>query len=135
MAGKGGARPGAGRKPKAEKFKQPIAKAEKRIADRLPSLIDKMLDLADGVMVEEVDLSGEKTVYQRPPDRVALIYLIDRIMGKPTERRELSGPERGPIPVETFDYGTAIAAIADRSDEDSEASSEDASLGDGEAVG
>lgn len=101
MASKGGARPGAGRKPKAEKFKQPIAKAEKRIADRLPSLIDKMLDLADGVLVEETDLNGEKTVYQRPPDRVALIYLIDRIMGKPTEQiqQEISGKNGGPIAI------------------------------------
>lgn len=87
-SGHGGARPGAGRKPKDEKFKQPIAKAEKRIADRLPTLIDKMFELADGVLVEEISLTG-RAVYQKPPDYKALSYLIDRIMGKPTERQEV----------------------------------------------
>ena len=81
----GGARPGAGRKPKAEQFKVPIAKAEKRIADRLPQLIDNMMTLADGVRLVD-DETG--AVYQKPPDFKANAYLIDRIMGKPTERHE-----------------------------------------------
>lgn len=90
MAGKGGAREGAGRKPKAIKFEGQISKAERRIADRLPHLVDKMMELADGVFVEEYNsITNEKQVYQKPPDRAALQYLIDRIMGKPTERRVL----------------------------------------------
>lgn len=64
---------------------RPIAQAEKRIADRLPSLIDKMFELAEGVMVEEQTMAGA-VVYQRPPDRTAIQYLADRIMGKPTEK-------------------------------------------------
>lgn len=90
MAGQnGGARPGSGRKPKDEKFKQPIAKAEKQIADKLPWLIDKMLELADGVYVEKIGVNGTM-VYQQAPDYKALSYLVDRIMGKPTERKELT---------------------------------------------
>lgn len=97
MSGNGGARPGAGRKAKAEKFKQPIAKAEKRIADRLPSLIDNMMALADGIWVEEMTIEGARIVYKRPPDRQANQYLIDRILGKPTERHELTGEDGEPL--------------------------------------
>lgn len=114
MAGNGGARPGAGRKAKAEKFKQPIAKAEKRIADRLPSLIDNMLILANGgyERVEEQWARADslyigsgadakrmypeaeddelvlvkRTVSIADRDRQANQYLIDRIMGKATQR-------------------------------------------------
>lgn len=97
MGQNGGARPGAGRKPKAEKFKLPIAKAEKRIADRLPTLIDRMFELSDGVLVEEVDRDGVPRVYQKPPDRQAIEYLVNRILGKPTERQEVSGPDGEPL--------------------------------------
>lgn len=44
----GGKRAGAGRKPKAEKFAPQIDRAEKRIADRLPELIDNQFALALG---------------------------------------------------------------------------------------
>jgi hypothetical protein len=94
MAQNGGARPGAGRKPKEEKFKQPIAKAEKRIADRLPWLVDQMMELAEGVVVQEFDKDGEPRIYQRPPDYKAIAYLLDRIMGKPTERKEHTFPDK-----------------------------------------
>lgn len=108
MGQNGGQRPGAGRKAKADKFKVPIAKAEQRIADRLPVLIDKMLELADGVPVEDVNpVTGEVSVYKTPPDRQALIYLIDRIMGKPTQRKELSFPK--PLHEMTDDELRAIA--------------------------
>jgi hypothetical protein len=73
--GHGGARPGAGRKAKAAKFEGPIAGAERKIADRLPELIDNLFALASG-------FDGE------PPDREANKYLLDRILGKPRERVE-----------------------------------------------
>lgn len=34
-----------------------------------------------------------------PPNLAALIYALDRIMGRPTERQEHSGPDGAPIPV------------------------------------
>lgn len=89
MAGTGGARPGAGRKRKAEKFETQIQKAEGMIADRLPWLVDKAMELAEGVVVEKPGLTGP-VVYQLPPDMGAIKYLVDRIMGKPTERREMT---------------------------------------------
>jgi hypothetical protein len=53
--GHGGARPGAGRKPRALRFERPIAAAEKKIADHLPQLVDAELALAlqGGERIEE----------------------------------------------------------------------------------
>ena len=90
MAGPGGARPGAGRKRKSNKFEGQIKKAEGMIADRLPWLVDQAMELAEGVVVQERDKDGTPRIYQRPPDREAIKYLVDRIMGKPTERRDLT---------------------------------------------
>ena len=112
MAGRGGARPGAGRKPKAEKFARPIAAAEKRIADKLPFLIDKQFELAEGVplidnskalkyLIETIQtacpdaervervVAELKQFFSTAPDRQAIQYLVDRIMGKPTEKQEI----------------------------------------------
>jgi hypothetical protein len=104
MAGKGGARPGAGRKPTAERYESQIRKAEKRIADRLPELVDNLLRLATGVVVQDVDVeSGEVLVYSKPPDYKANEYLLNRIMGKPTERQEVTGQDGGPVEVNVSD--------------------------------
>jgi len=91
----------------------------KRIADHLPELIDNMLRLASG----------------DPPDRAANEYLLNRIMGKPIERQEHSGPNGAPILTESYEYNAAIAALAIGSIEDSDPSSEDASARNGAEVG
>lgn len=44
----GGARPGSGRKAKAEKYAPKITAIEDRLADRLPVIIDNLEALADG---------------------------------------------------------------------------------------
>lgn len=94
----GGARPGAGRKPKAQVFESAITKADKRLAKNLLHHIENMERLADGVLVEERDaLTGQPVVYQRPPDRAANEYLINRVMGKPTERTEHTGANGEPL--------------------------------------
>lgn len=90
---------GPGRPRKADQNAGAIAAAEKRIRDRLPELIENMFRLADGVWVEETTILGTKIVYQKPPDYKANEYLINRIMGKPTERQEVSGPDGGAVPV------------------------------------
>ncbi len=48
MAGKGGARPGAGRKPKAIKYERPINAAEKQIVQKLPAIMREQIRLALG---------------------------------------------------------------------------------------
>lgn len=115
----------AGRPRKADQYAGEIASGERRIADRLPDLIDNMFVLANGgyERVEEQwapagslyvgsgdslrrmypDKPGDEMVLVRrvlsiaDKDRAANQYLIDRIMGKPTERQEMSGPDGGPI--------------------------------------
>lgn len=107
---------GPGRPRKREKHAGAISKAEKRIADRLPELIDNMLMLANGGyerVEEEYKPAGSLYVgsgeFARPMypdhdpmdlvlvsrkvsiadrDRQANEYLINRILGKPTERVE-----------------------------------------------
>lgn len=137
---------GHGRPRKAEKFKRPIAAAEKRCADRLPQHIENLEQLADGgyqrvtekwepaglILIDlpvrdsngdpVKDEDGKVIIAKQPAfpnaaptalvlvqrtteiadrDRAANIYLVDRIMGKPTQREEVehSGPDGGPIPV------------------------------------
>jgi len=90
----------AGRPAKADKFAGQIAKAEGRIAKNLVRYIQNMEALADGVLVQEELIPGQPMIYQRPPDRAANQYLIDRIMGKPTERQEVGGIDGNPIPIE-----------------------------------
>lgn len=88
----------AGRPPKAERFAGQITKAETRIARNLVRYIENMEALADGVTVQETDAkTGVTVVYTRPPDRQANEYLINRIMGKPTERQEVTGADGNPI--------------------------------------
>lgn len=77
-----------GRPRKSEKYGGHILAAEDIIADRLPSLIENMFALADGVTVQEATPDGGVRVYTRPPCRQSNEYLLNRIMGKPTERLE-----------------------------------------------
>jgi hypothetical protein len=100
MPGHSGYRPGRGRKADVEKYGGHIDAAEQRIVQALPRLIDNMLALASGIY-EEKTLPDGKTVvvYERPPDRLAIEYLINRIMGKPTEQTELIGQDGGPLTV------------------------------------
>lgn len=88
MAGRGGPRPGAGRKPAAVRaliHATPIQAAEGKIRERLPWLVDQMLILAEGFEIQRTDARGRLRIYSAPPDRAAIEYLIDRVLGKPTQ--------------------------------------------------
>lgn len=86
---------GPGRPRKADQNKGAITKAEKQIRDRLPEIIDSMILLSLGVQCTDRNIvTGETIVYDKPPDRAAAQYLIDRIMGKPTERKEHTFPDK-----------------------------------------
>lgn len=103
---RGGTRPGSGRKPKLIKFAGPVADAEQRIADKLPTLVDTYLKLALGqIVVQREDNDGVTDLYAVAPEPKALTYLIDRIMGKPTERIEAD--------VDVNDGVTIIAELDD----------------------
>lgn len=89
----------SGRKPTREKYASAINKAERRICDRLPDLIDYLFDLAEGAWVEELTADGVRRVYKQRPDFKAASYLTDRVMGKPVQavENEISGPGGTPI--------------------------------------
>lgn len=114
----GGARPGAGRPRTREKHARPIALAEKRIADRLPEIADAMLELALGAWVEEPTSEGMKRVYRKVPDAKAALYLLDRIMGKPLQKQQITGAEGGPMVIQ-MDWGDPVPGVpADDADVD-----------------
>ena len=101
--GHGGAREGAGRKPGELKslLDKPVRAAEKQIVERLPRLLANLFILADGVMVEE-DIAGENGEpirYTKPPDRQANEYLINRVMGKPTDKSEAEVNLKGGVTI------------------------------------
>lgn len=98
MNGHGGAREGAGRPRKAEKYAGQIAAAEDRIADRLPELVDRAFELAVGVQAVRWSQHGEK-VYDTPPCIKAIAFLFERIAGKATQAVELNNGESGPLKI------------------------------------
>lgn len=68
MAGRGGYRPGAGRKPGLRiepKAKSPIRLAELRLAENLPALIEAALHIA-----------------LNDRDKQMIVYCIDRVLGR-----------------------------------------------------
>jgi hypothetical protein len=95
-----------GRPRKADKYGGHVAAAEDLIADRLPALLDRLFELAEGVEVQSEHPNGSIRVYSRPPDREAIRYLLDRIMGKPIERREEEHSGGLTVRVEYADAGT-----------------------------
>jgi hypothetical protein len=68
----------------------PIAAAEQKITDNLPMIVDRMIELVNGVTVQETDSHGNARVYSLPPDREAGRYLMDRVMGKPLQRADVN---------------------------------------------
>jgi hypothetical protein len=111
--GWGGKRAGSGRKPTAEQFPTEIAAAKRRIADALPQLIENMLTLANGVTVQTVDEeTGGIEIYTKPPDRKANEYLIDRILGRPTQAVEIDPDPDGALEVTAEAMAQAASELA-----------------------
>lgn len=98
----GGPRKGAGRKPVGIKrvlHASPIQIAESKISEKLPWLVGQLFILAEGVEVQKTDRHGQLRTYTDPPDRAAIEYLIDRILGKPAQ------------PVDIRSYAQQVAAL------------------------
>jgi hypothetical protein len=86
-----------GRPSKTDLYGGHIRAAENLIADHLADFIHNLVRLANGVWVEEMTKEGVRLVYQQAPDRASNEYLLNRIMGKPTEIQEVSGPDGEPL--------------------------------------
>lgn len=96
---------GRGRKPKSEQYAGAIRRAEKKIADQLPTLVERMLELANGVLAERVEITAEgmeMRVYREAPDYKAISYLVDRIMGKPSQAIDMDVSGTGVVLVKAL---------------------------------
>ena len=111
MSGRGGRRPGSGRPPKRVVNESPIRAAEKKIADRLPWLVDKLMELAEGIHEEKTIGDNAVIVYKRPPDRQAAEYLMDRVLGKAVARSENGQPGDFEVDLSGVDSETLRAAF------------------------
>ena len=111
MAGRGGKRPGAGRPPKHVVHQSHIRVAEAKIRDRLPWLVDKLIELADGIHEERMMGENAVIVYKRPPDRQAVEYLMDRVLGKTVARTEQGDPGAFDLDLSGFDADELRAAF------------------------
>lgn len=74
---------------RSERNKQYIAETEREIAKKLPTLLQAIYDLAVGVYIGEEGEDGTVRVYRERPDRQALQWLLERVLGKTPERHEL----------------------------------------------
>lgn len=121
---RGGRRVGSGRKTKqATRLRaELVAEADKLICDNLPRLVGNLLLLANGGYqrveeewtpapkakdAKEDEAPGEsvliltkRKVSVAEPDRAANQYLIDRSIGKPTERHEMGAIGGGALRLE-----------------------------------
>jgi hypothetical protein len=79
----------------------------KRIGSKGKFLVDKLFELAEGVYV--VDKVGGKDIryYKVPPHFPALVYLMDRVLGKPKAYLEKSEEKKGIYVVEHIIKGLA----------------------------
>lgn len=85
--GNGGKRAGAGRPRNEERFEPQIKKAHALIKKRWTEVVDALIDSAIGITFRETDEdTGGINIYTKAPDTKAAMYLLDRVMGKPTQQ-------------------------------------------------
>ena len=75
-----------------------IDKAEMYIVRKLPRYLKKLHELAIGITAVRNTKDGQQ-VYEIPPDRIALEYLVDRGLGRTPQRHEVTGQAGGPLEV------------------------------------
>ncbi len=93
---RGGKRLGAGRKPLAVKRLTEKQLMDEWIKRDLEDYYNNLRALAMGeILVQKADerTRSKKRIYRVPPDRAANEYLINRLLGRPTEPVELSGEQ------------------------------------------
>lgn len=129
-----------GRPRKAEKYAKQIEAADALLARKLKHNLEQLQRLADGgyERVEEKWLpaalvttgSGELEQLAFPDkapdalvlverkrsvadmDRTALINLIDRMLGKPTQKQEITGEDGGPLEIDSLALSRAAEELA-----------------------
>lgn len=80
--------------------KNPVVRAEEVLQEELDELILRAIDLAKGVLVQETVMEDGKPVervYRMPPNPKVLMYVLDRVMGRPAQRIEMAGEGFMPV--------------------------------------
>ena len=81
-----------------------VAEFQRTLEERLLKNLRNLGVLADGLTPEQAEAFGVL------PDRYANIYLIDRLLGKPVERREDANPPPSPLDEKLRDMTTEALA-------------------------
>lgn len=127
---------------------KPFVKGDPRI-NRLgrPKSFDTLRKLAQSLInVPAVDAGGDPVVVNGEQATETVVILrelakknperyLEIAFGKVPNPIEVSGPDKGPIPVKAYKYAAAVAAITTGSEPDSEPSGEGEGRGDGSTVG
>lgn len=84
----------------------------KRIGGKGKYLVDKLFELIDGVYI--IDKAGGKEIryYKVPPNLTAIIYALDRVLGKPKQHIEKKEEKKGIYVVETIIRNLATPGAA-----------------------
>lgn len=75
-------------------------KVTKRIGHKGKYLVDKLFELIEGVQIVQKEGTHEVRYYKVPPNLNAIIYALDRVLGKPKQVSEHSEEKKGIILVE-----------------------------------
>ena len=76
-------------------------KVSKKIGQKGKYLTDKLFELIEGVYIVDKSVPGkELKYYQVPPNLNAIIYALDRVLGKPKQQIESTEEKKGLILVE-----------------------------------
>ena len=71
---------------------QLIKQANGQISEKLPDIINKLIEIGNGVQaVGHARGNGEEYVYDIPPNFRALEYLCNRVLGRPVDSNVLGG--------------------------------------------
>ena len=87
-----------------------IEKAELYIVKKLPQYLRKIHALAMGITAIKETKDGPM-IYNIPPDRIALEYLVDRGLGRTPQRHEVTGQDGGPMAVIPWMPASALSPV------------------------
>lgn len=74
----------------------------KKIGRKGKYLTDKLFELIDGVYTVQKESGKEIRYYKVPPNLTAIIYALDRVLGKPKQFTEHSEEKKGIMVVESI---------------------------------
>lgn len=81
---------------KHQAYKEKIAnKVDRQIGKKATTLVETAMELAQGITVAEEDEEGGVKYYTKAPNLNAIIYLLDRLMGKPVAKQEIKEEKKG----------------------------------------